>query len=154
MSGKELTTIRRLTNLAVSLALEAGLFSGSRVPNSPSMCSGESSRVPHLERILYIYMAGLAARLRRQNPLSETPWALLLKQPNTLDALQQPSKWLEVFDRWIDLIEIGNVANQALCSSPHTAYQQAKDTKCHAMIRHFLRSLSQWWEEFQRVEGM
>lgn len=117
------------------------------------MGSGESTRVPHLERILYIYMSGLAARLRRQNPLSEIPRSLLLKQI-TVDPLQQPSKWLEVFNRWIDLIELGNVANQALGSSAQNTQKKASDAKFNAMIRHFSRSLSQWWEAFSSVEGI
>lgn len=137
----------------MSLALENGLFGDDSTPNAPSKCSGGNARVLHLKRILYIYVTGLVGRQRRPNPLSGVSRAWVNKF-NTSNGIQEPSGWLEVLDRWIAMVEIGNLANQALRVSLRTSQQQGKDANCDAMIHHFSKSLSQWWVEVQSLEGM
>ena len=149
-----LNIFRRLASLAASLAFEARIFDPSQALEDSTLCSGAAVRIQHMRRILYIFVTSLAARLRRPNPFQDVSSSIFVTDKNSVTSQLSVSKHTAAFDVWIELIELGNVAGQALASCARNVDKQVRDNKLTSITRHFSRSLHRWWEDFQKLDGI
>lgn len=120
-------------------------------------CPGQNSRSPHIRQLLYIYSSQLASRLKRTNPLGDI--AVSRAKANIVsdsreDHVETQPQWHRLLNGWLDLIELIQVAFQALYSSLQSGLNAPNESRQAAMVRHFARSVSEWWHGFRSLDSM
>lgn len=96
-------------------------------------------------------------RLKRPNPLEDIPVSHLKQLVASSTAVQlngQRSEWPTILHGWLDLVELGRVANRALHSLHASTLNMAKDGRHDGVMHHFAQSVSQWWQGFQTMNGV
>lgn len=148
---------RRLINLAVTVAIENGLYDKHETKSHTSeLCRGHDSRVPHIQQILYIYTSHLAGRLKRPSPLATVSLPNLKQEVDaaaTRMSVQQSSEWQPVLKGWLDLVELGHVATQVFSIPSQLTTIAATESHPTVLVRHLSQSVSQWWKGFETLSS-